>query len=71
MLGRRDNRYTTAPEISEVASFSSFADWNFCHQCICRKFRKNFACLKLFSSHVRQFFLELVEIYFSTNKIVI
>ena len=26
MLGRRDNRYTTAPELSEVASFSCFAD---------------------------------------------
>ena len=29
MFGRRDNRYTTAPELSEVASFSCFADLEF------------------------------------------
>ena len=71
VLGRRDNRYTTAPELSQVASFSCFADLDFYQQCICRKLRKIFACLNLFSSHVRQFFLELVEIYFSTNKFLV
>ena len=70
MLGRRDNRYITSPELAQVAFLSCFAHLEFFHQCICRKFRKNFACLNLFSSHVSQFFLELVEINFSTNKIL-
>ena len=71
MLGRRDNCYITAPELAQVAFLSCFADLEFLSSVHFRKFRKNFACLKLFSSHVRQFFLELVEIYFSTNKIVV
>ena len=29
MLGRRANRYTRAPELSQVASFSCFADLEF------------------------------------------
>ena len=29
VYGRLDNRYTTAPELSEVASFSCFADLEF------------------------------------------
>ena len=29
MLGRRANSYTTAPELSQVASFSCFADLEF------------------------------------------
>ena len=29
VYGRRDNRYTTAPELSQVASFSCFADLEF------------------------------------------
>ena len=40
VLGRRDNRYTTAPELIQVAFFLVLQTWNFCHQCICQKLRK-------------------------------
>ena len=53
---RRDNCYTTAPELSEVASFSCFADLEFYQQCICRKLRKILACLNVLSSRIRHFF---------------
>ena len=29
MIGRRDNRYSTAPELSQVASFSCFVHQEF------------------------------------------
>ena len=58
MLGRRDNRYTTSPELSQVASFSCFAHHEFLSSVHLSKVSDIiflFACLNLFSSHVRQF----------------
>ena len=57
MLGRRDNRYTTAaPELSQVIIFSCFADLDFLSSVHLSKITENFACLNEFSSRVRQFF---------------
>ena len=42
MHGRLDNRYTTAPELSEVASFSGFADLEFLSSVHFSEITKNF-----------------------------
>ena len=57
VLGRHHNRYTTAPaELSQVASFSCFADLEFWSSVHLSKITEKLAFLNVFSSRVRQFF---------------
>ena len=68
VYGRRDNRYTTAPELSQVASFSCFADLEFYSSVHLSKITENFACLNGFSSGVRQFFWSYLKYSFQRTK---
>ena len=66
--GRRDNRYTTALELHEVASFSCFADLEFLSSVHLSTLTENFACLNEFLSRVRQFFLSYLKYSFQRTK---
>ena len=66
--GRRDNRYPTALELHEVASFSCFADLEFLSSMHLSKITENFACLNEFLSRVRQFFLSYLKYSFQLPK---
>ena len=72
MLGRRDNRYITASELTQVASFFCFACTGiFVISVFFGNYRKFSHVLIYFRHMLRQFFLELIEIYFSTNKLFV
>ena len=60
VLGRRDNRYTTAPELSYVASFSCFADLDFLSSLPLSKFTENFRMSYCILITCQAIFLELV-----------
>ena len=62
VLGRRDNRYTTAPELYKVASFSCFADLDFLSSLPSSKFTENYRMSYCILITCQAIFLELVEI---------
>ena len=68
VLGRRVNRYTTAPDLAQVASFSCFVDLEFYSSVQLSKMTENFACLNGFSSGVRQFFWSYLKYSFQRTK---
>ena len=69
MLGRHHNRYTTAPEFSQVASFSCFADLEFWSSVfLSSKITEKLAFLNEFSSRVRQFFWSYLKYSFQLTK---
>ena len=70
MLGRCANRYTTATEHSQVASFSCFADLEFLSSVHMSKVTEKFRMSYCNFVKCQAIFLESVEINFSTNKIL-
>ena len=69
VLGRHHNRYTTAPaELSQVASFSCFADLEFWSSVHLSKITEKLAFLNVFSSRVRQFFWSFLKYSFQLTK---
>ena len=68
MLGRRDNRYTTAPELWQVASFSCFAHQEFLSSLHLSKVSGKFRMSLSIFVTCQAIFLELVKFYFQRTK---
>ena len=68
VLGRHNNRYTTAPELSQVASISCFADLEFWSLVHMSKITEKLAFFNEFSSRVRQFFWSYLKCSFQLTK---
>ena len=71
MLGRRDNRYITAPELAQVAFLSCFADLEFSSSVHISKVTKKFRMSYCNSVKCQAIFLELALPYFALNKIFV
>ena len=71
MLGRREKRYTTAPELSQVAFFYCFADLKFSSSVPISKVTKIFCMSYSNSVKCQSIFLELALPYLASNKIFV